>query len=130
MDDCALGCKSGLLLLSMLMQLPCVRTLSFQRNNINDSAGRMSLLWLKPLSNALFLEQLSLSQNQLHDEAVLYMIKVLEAIAVVFYFCCLQTKSVYVNPDRCFYKTIRSFKVAAQPAQRSQKLSTTRTLPA
>jgi Leucine-rich repeat (LRR) protein len=76
MDDCCLGCKGGLVLLNMLMQLPCVRTLSFQRNNIDDSAGSNSLFWLKPLSNALHLESLSLSQNLLHDEAVLFIIKV------------------------------------------------------
>jgi Ran GTPase-activating protein (RanGAP) involved in mRNA processing and transport len=76
MDDCGLGCKGGLGLLSMLMQLPCVRTLSFQRNNIDDSSGSSSLFWLKPLSHSLSLECLSLSQNRLHDEAVLFIIKV------------------------------------------------------
>ena len=76
MDDCGLGCKSGLGLISMLMQLPCVRTLSFQRNNIDDSLGSKSLYWLNSLSKALFLENLLLSHNRLHDEAVLYMINV------------------------------------------------------
>jgi hypothetical protein len=76
MDDCGLGCSGGLVLLSMLLQLPCVRTLSFQRNNIDDSSGSRSLFWLKSLSSALALERLSLSHNRLHDEAVLFMIKV------------------------------------------------------
>jgi hypothetical protein len=76
MDDCGLGCKSGLMLLNMLMQLPCVCTLSFQRNNIDDSSGSNSLFWLKPLAYAPFLECLTLSQNLLHDEAVLYIINV------------------------------------------------------
>ena len=76
MDDCGLGCKGGLGLIDMLMQLPCVRTLSFQRNNIDDSLGSKSLYWLNSLSKALFLEKLLLSHNRLHDEAVLYMINV------------------------------------------------------
>jgi len=76
MDDCGLGCKGGLGLLGMLMQLPCIQTLSFQRNNIDDTPGSKSLFWLRPLSKAVFLEQLSLSHNRLHDEAVLFIIKV------------------------------------------------------
>ena len=76
MDDCGLGCQSGLVLICMLMQLPCVRSLSFQRNKINDSLGSKSLFWLKPLSHALYLETLLLSQNQLHDVAVHFIIKV------------------------------------------------------
>jgi hypothetical protein len=76
MDDCFLGCKGGLVLLNMLLQLPCVRTLSFQRNNIDDSFGLKSLFWLKPLSHALCLERLSLTKNLLHDEAALFIIKV------------------------------------------------------
>jgi hypothetical protein len=76
MDDCWLGCKGGLVLLNMLMQLPCIRTLSFQRNNIDDSSGSKSLFWLKPLSRALSLECLTLSKNLLHDEAALFIIKV------------------------------------------------------
>ena len=56
MDDCGLGCSGGLVLMSMLMQLPCVQTLSFQRNNIDDTAGSKSLFWLRPLSKAVFLE--------------------------------------------------------------------------
>jgi hypothetical protein len=78
MDDCGLGSNSGLVLLSMLMQLPCVRTLSFQRNNIDDTPGTKSLFWLRPLSKAVFLEHLSLSHNRLHDEAVLFIIKVID----------------------------------------------------
>jgi Ran GTPase-activating protein (RanGAP) involved in mRNA processing and transport len=85
MDDCGLGCSGGLVLLSMLMQLPCVRTLSFQRNNIDDSSGSRSLFWLKPLSSALALERLSLSHNRLHDEAVLFMIKVVLVMSLYHY---------------------------------------------
>ena len=54
----------------------CVRSISFQRNKIDDSLGPKSLFWLKPLSHALYLETLLLSQNQLHDEAVHFIIKV------------------------------------------------------